>query len=782
MRKKSTPIVLFLILSILSLAVIGCGNDSGMIDGAYTATEKGFGGDVTLTVTVSRGKIKDVEIVGDGETPSVGQAAIPRLAEAIKESQSADIDAVSGASFTSKAVISAAGQALARARGEAAALAPVEMADGTYAAQTWSFSPAFPLELEVTVADNEFTSVKVTGGNDTAPILQSAVDLLIPRMIAAQSVAIDAITGATSSSNAIKSATEDCLVQAIKAAGGDAQAIRNFYVTPEKTAETVTLETDVLVVGMGGSGIATAVRAAEELYEANGGNADAVKVLGIEKAGKYGGTSAVTSSPMSINPPSFVAENGGRDYVDTDVLKAAWVDYTEGDAKEWSIDYMMNESGKATDWLMERGFDFGAPMQGLAQPYLAVVAYGGGFGTSKAAVQAYFDTIMKHYEEIGGEIMLETAATDLITNGDGIVTGVMAEGNDGTRYEIQAKAVVLATGGFAGSSEMTEKYLTTEYYPLTGAPYNVYGMRQNDGAMLEAAIQKGAATYNMSVPPVSHIGGAAAIMHEFETTPLEGTFDIWSGREMTQSLNDIPMMMAVAPNALGVNASGKRFTDETALGSYGNWQAGPRYYTIWSTEMIEEIENEGLSFGTNGLFVNQGGWPLHQPIGNMEEILAKAAEHGIVVKADSLEALAGKLDMDPAVLTQTVTNYNTYCDTRKNPADGIEKSEVIYDLSGSPLEGDYDTFHKVEGDGPYYAVVGSPWIYSTAGGLDINSDFQVLGTDGQAIGGLYAVGTDSLGVLLTEKKEYVGYGGAAQGWAFTSGYLTGAIVAEAVKP
>ncbi len=781
MKKLKSLMILF-ILSLLTLGLIGCGGDkSGMQDGSYSATQKGFGGDVTLSLTVSHGKIKDVEITGKDETPAVGQAAMPKLAEEIKKNQSARIEAVSGASYTSKAVIAAAEQALAEARGEELALAEVKMADGTYTAKTWSFSPSFPLEVEVTIANNAFSAIKVVGGNDTAPILQSALDLLVPRMIEAQSVALDAVTGATSSSNGIKAATEDCLLQAIRAAGGDEAAIKNFYAEPAKKAETVTLDTDVLVVGMGGSGIATAVRAAEELYAANGSNAGAVKVLGIEKAGKYGGTSAVTSSPMSINPPSFVAGNGGKPYVDVDVLKAAWIDYTEGDAKEWSIDYMMNDSGKASDWLMERGFDFGAPMQGLAQPYLAVVAYGGGFGTSKAVVQTYFDTIMKHYEEIGGKIMLETAAEDLITDADGNVTGVIAEGSDGTRYEIHAKAVVLATGGFAGSSEMTEKYLKTDYYPLTGAPYNVYGMRQNDGTMLEAAIQKGAATYNMSVPPVSHIGGAAAIMHDFDTTVLEGTFDMWSGREMTQSLNDIPMMLAVAPNALGVNASGKRFTDETALGSYGNWQAGPRYYTIWSSEMINEIKNEGLTFGTNGLFVNQGGWPLHQPIPNIEDVLAKAEGHGIVVKADSLEALAKALKMDPAVLTNTVSQYNTYCDTRENPADGIVKSAVIYDLSGQPLQGDYDTFHKVEGDGPYYAVVGSPWIYSTAGGLDINSDFQVLGTDGTAIGGLYAVGTDSLGVLLTEKKEYVGYGGAAQGWAFTSGYLTGAIVAEAVK-
>ena len=772
-----------LLILIFLLSLAGCEKKStGFSDGSYSAAEQGFGGDVTVSLTVSKGKISNVDITGDKETPNVGQAAFSKLAESIVDSQSADIEAVSGASFTSKAVIAAAEKAVAAAKGESVeSTVAVSMADGTYKASTWAFSPNFPMEVSVKVDDNKFTDIEVLGGNDTKPILQSAIDLLIPRMIEKQSVTIDSVTGASASSNGIKAATEDCLVQAIKAAGGDPKDVKAFYVSSEKKSETLQMDTDILVVGMGGSGIATAVRAAEELYAANGNNPDAVHVLGIDKAGKYGGTSAVTSSPMSINPPSFVEKNGGKDYVDVDALKAAWIEYTEGDAKEWAIDYMMEESGKATDWLMGLGFDFGAPMQGLSEPYEAVVAYGGQFGIKKEIVAAYFDSIMKHYAEIGGEYMLETSATDLMTNAAGDVIGVTAENADGTVYEIHADSVVLATGGFAGSSEMTNRYLSTEYYPLTGDAYNHYGMRQNDGAMIQAAIDKGAATYNIGVPPMSHIGGAVAVMHEYEVTPIEGSFDLWTGREATRSLNDIPMMMAVAPNAMAVNSDGVRFVDETALGSYGNWQAGPRFYTIWSNEMIDEIKEKGLRFDSNGLFVNQGGWPINTPIDNVYEVLDKAVSHGIAVKADSLGDLAKALDMNSDTLVSTVKNYNAYCDSLENPADGITKSSIVYDLSGQPSDNKNSTFEKVEGDGPYYTVIGSPWVYSTTGGLDINEKFQVLGKDGRVISGLYAVGTDSIGVMLTEKKEYVAYGGAAQGWAFTSGYLAGAIVADTVK-
>ena len=82
-------------------------------------------------------------------------------------------------------------------------------------------------------------------------------------------------------------------------------------------------------------------------------------------------------------------------------------------------------------------------------------------------------------------------------------------------------------------------------------------------------------------------------------------------------------------------------------------------------------------------------------------------------------------------------------------------------------------------NGPYYAFVGASYIYSIVGGLDVDTNIQVLDTDGNTIDGFYAVGTDSLGVLFSEQREYVTYGGAAQGWAYTSGRLAGVHAAQA---
>ena len=81
----------------------------------------------------------------------------------------------------------------------------------------------------------------------------------------------------------------------------------------------------------------------------------------------------------------------------------------------------------------------------------------------------------------------------------------------------------------------------------------------------------------------------------------------------------------------------------------------------------------------------------------------------------------------------------------------------------------------------YYAVRGASYIYSTCGGLEVDTGLNVVDVDGNAVPGLYAVGNDSLGVLLASEKAYVTYGGAAAGWALTSGRLAGAHAAAFAK-
>ena len=268
--------------------------------GTYEATAKGYGGDVTVTMTFDANSITNVEIVGDSETAGVGSKAVEQMPQQILDAQSSEVDGVSGATFTSTAVRTAAANCIAQAKGEdSTADVTAKMAPGTYVGQGTGFRVSEPITVSVTVSEDKIEDIQVDQVNtsEKPAILQSVVDLMLPRMLEYQSVAVDAITGATASSNGVKQAVTDALTQALEAGGSDASAISAFQTVPPKSDETVTLDTDVLVVGMGGSGVAAALSAAE-----NGAS-----VLAIDKAGKYGGTSALTSGPMAINVPSQVA-------------------------------------------------------------------------------------------------------------------------------------------------------------------------------------------------------------------------------------------------------------------------------------------------------------------------------------------------------------------------------------------------------------------------------------------------------------------------------------------
>lgn len=757
-----------------------------------TATAAGFGGTVTVTVTLSGGAIAEVVAEGPSETEGIGSLAIEKLPPKMVEQNSVEVDALSGATITSKAVLAAAREAYSAATGTAQAEAPVKMEPGTYVGTGMGFSRTAPVPVTVTVSETKILSIELgyytdekgagyyDGNEETVPILRSAETFLVPRILEHQSVAVDSVSGATASSSAIKQAVADALTQALEKGGSSPSALSAFETVPAKlTGVTEQLNCSVLVVGMGGTGCAAAMSAAETLAEAN----RPVSVLAIDKAGKYGGTSAVTSSPMAINPPRFMEANdyqirpyqlgpanagkvvdlrpeGAKYYIDEDAMRSAWLAYTDGDAKEEMVDLFFAHSGETLDWLMyDHGFFFGLPQRGLGPQdyYYCVYNYDDSFMTNKHIIATYFDSIMADFTALGGEYMLETEAYELIYDeSSNRVTGVKARGQDGTEYEIHADAVVLGTGGFAGSGEMETKYLSNEYYPLSGA-WNTYAMTQNDGKMIQSAIDIGAGTYNIGMPPMTHIGGSSVVIGKYEVqTSADGT---------TWCLNDVPMHMAVNPNVLAVNRFGERFAAETGLTFLESWKAGPYFFSIWSAEQIDEVKANGFKYNSSGPGLGYGGMPVGMPVADIYEVLDYCVELGFVYKADTVEALANAIGANAQTLAQTVEAYNGYCasGTDEQFGKGAEYLDAI-------------------GSGPYYAVTGSSYCYSTCGGLDVNTDLNVLKADGQTpINGLYAAGTDCMGVLFSEKKEYVTYGGAAQGWAFTSGKLAGRSAARSAQ-
>ena len=749
--------------------------------GTYTAQAMGMG-NVEVTVTVDETSITDVELKLDEETPDIGQAAGETLKAAVLEAQGAQIDSVAGATITSTAVSDAVAACLAQASGDSAEPADGEAAEaalepGVYEVEAYGFFIGVSDKLLVTISDSGIDAIEWNPdleSGDTPPMRKVVAESLFPRIIENQSVAVDGVTGATATSAAVKTAVTDALRQALAAAGSDESALSAFQVQPEKIGGEETIDTDVLIVGMGGSGTYTALRAAE----------CGAKVLAIEKQGRYGGTTALTSEIESINPPRIMEEyNNGEEYTDAEAMKAAWIEYVEGDEKEEILDLFFEQSGPALDWLaLDHGiqFDFDAKPGFTPADWYEVKfqwypntseEIPGMFGANKTEIAENFDSLIKEYTDLGGEYMLETTAYELLTDEEGRVCGVKARNNiDGTEYTINAKAVVLATGGFLGSGEMTTKYLSDEYYPLKGT-WNVYGSRGNDGAMLQAAIDNGAATYNIGMPPEVHMSGSAQVIPPsagFAINEVEGAKGSFSGVQLVWSVADLPTYLGISTNSLAVAPNGKRFASETGIAMLDPWIAGPNYYSIWSTEQLKEIQEKGFKYNMNGVAAGFLGYcgaiPENLPLPETFDVLDKAIEMGFVFKADTIEELAEQAGIDPAALKETVDRYNSFSES------GVDED---FGKDGSLIE-------KI-GEGPYYAVKMASYSYNTVAGLDINKDFQVLNADGEAMEGLYAVGSDSAGVLFSEKKPYVTYGGANNGWALTSGYVAGAVVADYVN-
>lgn len=752
----------------IGIGLCACTKSNSSIKTA-TATANGFGGVVSVTITTKNGIISDVVVEGEKETETVGGKAIEKLQKEMIETESIDVDTVSGATVTSTAVLSAAKKAWNELNG--VEMAEVKMEPGVYTASAPGFRAAWDIEVNVTVDETSILSVEVNPDSaDTVGIFDSAVELLPERIVENQSVAVDSICGATASSNGIKQAVRNALIDALKAGDSDESAISAFETVPAKENKTEEISTDILVVGLGASGTTAALSAAEAMYSKD---ADNVSVLAIDKAGRYGGASSLCAGVFAVNPKHLEEKyNNGNEFTDRDALLAEWLEYVDGDAKEEMIELLLDNSGDTLDWLVDNyGLELEAPSTGLTEADSNVVLFSYAPASKGMTVRrqhniAFYDNCMEKFTEMGGKYMLETEAYELIFE-NGTVTGIKARNTaDGTEYIIHAKKVIMGTGGFLSNSEMTTKYLSNEYYPLSGS-WNMVGMTQNNGVLIENAIENGAATYNIGMCPAVHIIGTSGYLTTFEYHTIEDKLCMQTMKPTKWTEGDLPHYMGVSPDTLSVDMSGNRMTNEQNL-NFNSWISGPNFYSIYGSDQVQEIVEKGLKHDPAYMMtVNLGanGWaPSGTPITNAFEVLDAAIEAGFVYKAESVEELADMIGADKDILTKTIEKYNESCENGVDEEFGKD-SEYLESISGQY----------------YYAIKMSNYPYSTCAGLDINSNFEVLNNNSEVVKGLYSVGLDSSGVLYSEKKPYVTYGGVDQGYAFTSGRIAGTNAANSLS-
>jgi fumarate reductase flavoprotein subunit len=296
------------------------------------------------------------------------------------------------------------------------------------------------------------------------------------------------------------------------------------------------------------------------------------------------------------------------------------------------------------------------------------------------------------------------------------VVGIEASAKGGKKFTIQAKkAVVLATGGFAGDFNLYDRILLD----FRGGYSTCSPYATGDGMLAAQKIGADVTHLNLCAPYASGLEiNPGKRMQPFTVTPLQYS----------------------KVGGMYVNKLGKRFCDEAQPLSFVGLESLPKQpdkidYYIFDSVMAEQWRaDKSIIFSS----------VIHEDIMKKEEKLAKSG--------GTIEELAKKINIDPATLADTVAKFNSYVDAKKDPEFGRKK---LMDL-------------KIEKP-PFYAL--GPMkdnVVLVLGGLRANAKGQVVDPFGKVIPGLYTAGELMGGV---HGSKY--YGGTAIGKAFTFGYLTG---------
>lgn len=554
------------------------------------------------------------------------------------------------------------------------------MTPGTYTAEAEGFHGT--IKLEVTVDAEAITGIEVVEHSETAGIGEAALLVLVESVLEHQTTGVDSVAGATVTSEAFKAALTDALTQA----GADMDKMSQPVEADE--LEAVTMEADVVVVGAGAAGLSAGLKAAQ----------DGKNVIILEKMGVIGGASAMAGSGTMATGSTWQKEDGYEDSPEQLVEDMMENGHNKNDRA--TVELFANTIGEAFDWLVDEN-GAAVPYQRSGEPTRTYSGVGRGAGVCQSLCDKFLAE--------GGTLLLNTPATALIIN-DGAVTGVMAEG-EGKAYTINAKAVVLASGGYGANDELVpDEYKAFVYAGHAGAEGDAIAMVEPLDADL----------INMDL---------------INTQPNSMILPSGLGQYCNPGVS-----RAYAAGGFMVNQDGERFFNEQA----NAWdlmqamKANDAQYLI-----MDQAAFDGFNAGMTG-----------SKIYTMEDVetwLADDYEGQPVMKtAATLEELADKLGI---------------------PADALSASAQAFNEAAA--SGSADEFGRTPAaaqseEGPYYALEMHIRYYASLGGLHINDGMQVLNTQQEAIPGLYAAG-EVVGGL--EGDVYMG--GTLFGWAIASGYEAG---------
>ena len=542
--KKSVSALAMAAVIAVSLFGYGCGaksastsSDAG-VSGDFTATAKGFGGDVSVTLTLTDGVITGCTAEGKDETEGVGSQAIAKMPGEIAESGSIAVDGVSGATITSTAIKEAAAAALT-----AAGLNPDD----------YKTAVENDAAAEDSTVDADVVVVGAGGAGMTAAITAAAEGKSVV-ILESQSMVGGNSVHATGGMNAGKTVYQD-----ENEFGESAGVEKTLKTAAEKYADNETI-----------TALAKTVSEQWAAYQANPtGYFDSVELMELDTM--IGG--------KGINDPELV-------------------------------ETLCANSADAIDWLDEHGITLhnvssfgGASVKRIHRPVNAE-------GKTVSVGSYMIPLLQENCEKAGVKMMLDTTATEILTDANGAAVGVKATGASGETVTVNAKAVVLATGGFGANLDMVVKYKPElKGFMTTNAP----GIQ---GQGIEMAQAIGAATVDMDqiqIHPTVEANTAALI-----TEGLRGD------------------------GAILINEEGQRFIDE-----------------VGTRDVVSAAEI--AQTGSYSWLV------VDQAMADASSVIQGYIKKGYTVTGATYEELGKAMGVDAAAFAETMEKWNGYVEAKNDP-------------------------------------------------------------------------------------------------------------------
>ena len=553
--------------------------------------------------------------------------------------------------------------------------------------------------VTLTLTDSKITGCTAEGADETQGIGTLALDQLPGQIAETGSIAVDGVTGATITSDAIKEAA----AAALTAAGLNPDDFKTAVENNGEKAEDSTVDADIVIVGAGGAGMTAAITAA----------AEGKSVVILESQSMVGGNSVRATGGMNAGKTVYQDENefgeaagvektlktAAEKYADNETITALaktvseqWAEYQANptgyfDSVELMeldtmvggkgindpelVETLCSNSADAIDWLDEHGITLhnvasfgGASVKRIHRPVDAD-------GKTISVGSYMIPLLQENCEKAGVQILLNTTANEILTDANGAAVGVKATGASGETVTVNAKAVVLTTGGFGANLDMV-----TEYKPeLKGFMTTNAAGAQGQGIEMATAI--GAGTVDMDqiqIHPTVEANTAALI-----TEGLRGD------------------------GAVLINAEGKRFIDE-----------------VGTRDVVSAAEI--AQTGSYSWLV------VDQAMVDASSVIQGYIKKGYTVTGETYEELGKAMGVDEAAFAETMNTWNGYVDAKNDPDFGRT------------------SFANKLDNAPYYAIKVTAGVHHTMGGLTINTNTEVLKEDGSVIPGLFAAGEVTGGV------------------------------------